>query len=339
MRTVLRKLTSRIDLTENEVREIIVGIKGNKFSDVQIAGFLVALLMKAPSVEEIASIARAMRRVCIPLKPKTPQELVDTCGTGGGFPTFNVSTAVAIMAAAGGLYVAKHGSHSISHASGSADAFEALGVKINLSSRGVERLIEDVGIAFINAANFHPVMGRIWGPENELGIKTIFFTIIGPLINPAGARCHINGVYRPDLVKKIAKVWSMLDHKHILVVHGLDGLDEISLVGKTHIAQVKDGRISEYILTPEELGFKRCKLKDISGSSPQENAETIQDIFSGREKGPKRDMVILNSAGAFLVGGRAKNLREGVEIAREVIRSKKALQKLRQLISASRKEK
>ncbi len=335
MRTVMRKLTFRIDLTEKEIKKVIKGIKEGSFSDVEIAGFLVALLMKGPTIEEIASIARTMREICIPLKPEVPGELVDTCGTGGGFPTFNVSTAVAITAAAGGLYVAKHGSHSISHASGSADAFKSLGVKIDLSPSEAEKLIEKVGISFINAANFHPVMGRIWGPENKLGIKTIFFTIIGPLINPARARCHINGVYRPDLVKKVAEVWKMLDYRHILVVHGLDGLDEISLVGETYIAEVKEGKIKEWTITPEELGFKRCKLEELNGVSPEENARIIQNIFNGKEKGPKRDMVVLNSAGALLVGGKVKDLKEGVEVAREIIDSKRAFQKLEELVKVS----
>ena len=294
IRKVMRKLTSREELTEEEIRGVIEGIRDDKISSVQIGGFQVAFLMKGQTVAEIAGIAKAMRDVAIPLKPKVPGELLDTCGTGGGVPTFNISTATAIVASAGGLFVAKHGSRSISHLSGSADAFESLGINIELTPSEVEELIEKVGICFLFASLFHPVMGKVWEPESELGIKTIFFTIIGPLINPARARCHINGVYRPELVRKIAEVWTRIPHKHILVVHGVDGLDEISLVGPTQIAEVKDGKIKEYTVTPEELGLKRCKIEDIAPGDPQYNARVIRNIFEGKEKGPKRDIVLLN---------------------------------------------
>ena len=339
IKEVMRKLTSQEELTEEEIRGVILGIKDEEVSSVQIGGFQVALLMKGQTVPEIAAIANAMRDVAIPLKPNVEGELVDTCGTGGGLPTFNISTANAILAAAGGLKVAKHGSRSISHLSGSADAFEALGVNIELTPEQAEELVEKVGIAFVNAGLFHPVMGRVWGPESELGIKTIFFTIIGPLINPARARCHINGVYQPELVRKIAEVWARLEHKHILVVHGMDGLDELSLLGESHIAEVKDGKITEYTITPEELGLKRCKIEDIAPGDPQYNAGTIRDIFEGKERGPKRDVVVLNAAGAFLAGGKVENLKEGVEYAEKVIDEGKAAKKLDELIEASQKVK
>ena len=335
VKEVMRKLTSQEELTEEEIRGVILGIKDDEVSSVQIGGFQVALLMKGQTVAEIAAIANAMRDVAIPLKPNVEEELVDTCGTGGGLPTFNISTANAILAAAGGLKVAKHGSRSISHLSGSADAFEALGVNIELTPEQAEELIEKVGIAFVNAGLFHPVMGRVWGPESELGIKTIFFTIIGPLINPARARCHINGVYMPELVRKIAEVWARLEHKHILVVHGMDGLDELSLLGESHIAEVKGGKVTEYTITPEELGLKRCKIEDIAPGDPDYNAKTIREIFEGKERGPKRDAVVLNAAGAFLAGGKVENLKEGVEYAEKVIDEGKAAKKLDELVEAS----
>jgi anthranilate phosphoribosyltransferase len=339
IKRVMRKLTSTEELTEEEIREVILGIRDEQISSVQIGGFQVALLMKGQTVAEIAAIANAMRDVAIPLRPKVDGELVDTCGTGGGLPTFNISTATSITAAAGGLKVAKHGSRSISHLSGSADAFEALGVNIELTPEQAEKLIENVGIAFINAGLFHPVMGRVWGPESELGIKTIFFTIIGPLINPARARCHINGVYRPELVSKIAEVWARLDHKHILVVHGLAGLDELSLVGESRVAEVVDGKISEYTVTPEELGLKRCNIEDIAPGDPKYNAKTIRGIFEGKERGPKRDVVVLNAAGAFVAGGKARNLKEGVEYAQKVIDDGRALKKVDEFVKASQKMK
>ena len=331
----MRKLTSNIDLTEDEIRRVIVGIRDDKISPVQIAGFQVALLMKGPAIPEIAAIAKTMRQICVPLKPKVPGELVDTCGTGGGLTTFNVSTANCIVASAGGLYVAKHGSRSISASSGSADALEALGININITVEQAEELIEKVGISFVFAPLFHPVMMKVFPPENELGIKTIFFTIIGPLINPARARCHINGVYRPELVRKVAEVWSRLDHKHVLIVHGLDGLDELSLLGQTHAAEVKNGEITEYTVTPEDVGLKRCKIEDIAGGDSQYNARAIRSIFEGKEKGPKRDMVLLNAAGAFLVGGKVSNLREGIDYAKEVIDDGRALAKLEEWARAS----
>ena len=339
IKRVMRKLTSQEELNEEEIRGVILGIKDEKVSSVQIGGFQVALLMKGQTVAEIAAIANAMRDVAVALRPRVQEELVDTCGTGGGLPTFNISTATAILAAAGGLKVAKHGSRSISHLSGSADAFEALGINIELTPEQAEELIEKVGIAFVNASLFHPVMGKVWGPESDLGIKTIFFTIIGPLINPARARCHINGVYRPELVRKIAEVWALLDHKHILVAHGLDNLDELSLIGESSIAEVRDGKITEYMVTPEELGLKRCKIEDIAPGDPKYNAKTIREIFEGKERGPKRDVVVLNGAGAFVVGENVGNLKEGVEYAKEVIDDGKAVNKLNELVEASQKMK
>ena len=337
IKRVMRKLTLKEELTEEEIRGVILGIKDEKVSSVQIGGFQVALLMKGQTVTEIAAIANAMRDVAIPLRPKIQGELVDTCGTGGGLPTFNISTATAILAAAGGVKVAKHGSRSISHLSGSADAFEALGVSIELTPEQAEKLIERVGIAFVNAGLFHPVMGRVWGPESELGIKTIFFTIIGPLINPARARCHINGVYQPELVRKIAEVWARLDHKHILVAHGLDGLDELSILGESLVAEVRDGEITEYTITPEELGLKRCKIDDIAPGDPKYNAKTVREVFEGKERGPKRDVVVLNAAGAFVVAEKVPNLKEGVEYAQKIIDEGKAAKKLDELVEVSQK--
>lgn len=332
---VMRKLTAKEELTDEEIRGVVEGIRDDEISSVQIAGFQVALLMKGQTISEIVSIARIMRDVAIPIRPKVPGELVDTCGTGGGLPTFNISTANSIVAAAGGLHIAKHGSRSISHLSGSADAFEALGVNIELTPQQFETMIEKVGICFLFAGLLHPVMGRVWGPESELGIKTIFFTIIGPLISPARARCHVNGVYRPELVRKIAEVWAKLDHKHILVVHGKDGLDELSIVGETMVAEVKEGEIKEYTITPEEVGLKRCAIEDIASGDPKYNAGIIRSIFEGKEKGPKRDAVLLNAAATLLVGGKVASLKEGVKYAQNIIDEGKALAKLEEYVKAS----
>lgn len=335
MRHVLNKLTRFEELTPEEAYDVIRSIHAGTVSDVQIAGFLVSLLMKGPSVSEIAAIARAMRDHCDRIRPRVDGHLIDTCGTGGGLSTFNISTGVAIVAAAAGVPVAKHGSRSISSKSGSADVLEALGVEINLGPRHVERLISEVGIGFLYAPLFHPVMHKVLPPEQALGIKTIFYTIIGPLINPAGVKRHIMGVYRPELVELVAQVAAQLDYEHALIVHGLDGLDEISLLGPTRIAEVKGGRITYYEVTPEQFGFPRAHLEDIATGEPHVNARILRDIFSGRERGHRRNAVVLNAAGALLVGGKVGSLEDGVRLAEQVIDEGKAARKLDELITAS----
>ncbi|MHB1006580.1 MAG: anthranilate phosphoribosyltransferase [Chloroflexota bacterium] len=336
MKAILQKLSGHQDLTQGEVDRVVAGMKDDAFSSAQIAGFLMALLMKGPTTDEVSAIARAMRRACVPIRPRVEDCLTDTCGTGGGLTTFNVSTANALLAAAGGVCVAKHGSRSISASSGSADALEALGIAVELQPSQAEQLIEDTGFSFLYAPFFHPVMGKVFGPENELGIKTIFFTIIGPLINPADARRHILGVYKPELVDQVAEVARQLGFAHALVVHGLAGLDEISLLGETKVAEVKDGEIHRYTLVPEQFGMKRCTLDDIRGGSPAYNAQVIRDIFAGVETGPKRDAVLLNAAGTFLVAGKARSLADGLALARETLASGKAMTKLEEIITKSR---
>lgn len=336
IQNVLRKLTAKEDLTADEAYSLIMAIKNDELSDVQIAGFQVALLMKGPTITEITAIAKAMRDNCIGISPAVNGELMDTCGTGGGLSTFNISTAVALVAAAAGIPVAKHGSRSISSLSGSADVLEALGVEINLSPKGIERLIEEVGIAFIYAPLFHPVMHKVLPPEQELGIKTIFYTIIGPLINPAKASRHILGVYKPELLDVVSQVALSLGYTRGLFVHGLDGLDEISLLGKTRINEIQNGSIKTYEISPEDFGFTRCSLEDIATGTPEVNAGVIRDVFSGRNKGPRRQAVVINAAGAMLIGGKADSFAEGIQLAEEIIESGAAQDKLNQLIAASR---
>jgi len=332
---VLSKLTANQDLTFDEAYQVITAINDAKLSDVQIAGFQVALLMKGPNITEITAIAQAMRDNCIPLSPRVDGELLDTCGTGGGLSTFNISTAVALVAAAAGIPVAKHGSRSISSLSGSADVLEALGVEINLSPRAVEKLIEEIGIAFIYAPLFHPVMHKVLPPEQALGIKTIFYTIIGPLINPARASRHLLGVYKPELLDTVARIALSLGYTRGLFVHGLDGLDEISLLGKTSVREIRDGAITSYEIAPEDFGLTRCRLEDIATGTPQVNAGVIRDVFSGRNRGPRRQAVVLNAAGALLIGGQADSLAEGIKLAGEIIDSGAAQHKLSQLAEAS----
>jgi len=262
-------------------------------------------------------------------------ELTDTCGTGGGLTTFNVSTANAILTASAGVPVAKHGSRSISSPSGSADVLEALGIKIDQTPEQAARLIEDIGISFIYAPNFHPVMLKVFGPENQLGIKTIFFTIIGPLINPAGARNHTIGVYKPELVNMMASVVAEMDFNHVIVAHGLDGLDEISLVGRTSLAEIRDKKVKFFEVSPEDFGLKRCTLKDIAGGSPEFNAQVIRSIFSGEDRGPRRDFLVLNNAATLYISGKAPSIREGMDLSRSLLDSGAAQNKLEQLIERS----
>lgn len=332
---VLGKLTEHQELSQVDIESVIGGMANGEMSDVQIAGFLMALLMKRPTNNEIAHIAHSMREAAIPIRPKVDGPLIDTCGTGGGKTTFNVSTANAILSAAAGAYVAKHGSDSISSKCGSANVLRELGVNIELPPAKLEKLIEEVGIGFIYAPRFHPVMGRVFGPENELGIKTIFFTIIGPLISPADTKRHVLGVYKPELVDQVADVANRLGFEHALVVHGMDGLDEISLLGPTKIAEVKDGRINMFSVSPEDFGMKPCTIEEIAGDTPMYNASVIRDIFSGKERGPKRNIVALNTAGSLLVADRINTLQEGVRLAEETIDNGKATAKLEQLIRVS----
>ncbi|NLP15255.1 MAG: anthranilate phosphoribosyltransferase [Clostridium sp.] len=336
IKNILKKLTVRENLTYEEAYSLIVAIKNDELSDVQIAGFQVALLMKGPTLTEITAIAQAMRDNCIKISPKVDDELMDTCGTGGGLSTFNISTAVAFVAAAAGIPVAKHGSRSISSLSGSADVLEALGIEIHQSPETVEKLIEEVGIAFLYAPLFHPVMGKVLPPEKDLGIKTIFYTIIGPLINPSKASQHVMGVYKPELLDTVSKVAASIGYKRALFVHGLDGLDEISLMGKTKINELNNGNINCYEIAPEDFGMSRCTLEEIATGTPQENACMIRDVFSGKDKGPRRQAVVLNAAGALMISNKAASFKEGIQLADEIIDSGAAQSKLNQLIEASK---
>ena len=304
---------------------------------MQIAGFLVGLVMKGPTVDEVAAIARAMRDNCVQIKPDVDGNLTDMCGTGGGLTTINVSTANALLTAAAGVPVAKHGSRSISASSGSADALEALGVKVELAPEEGRQLIEEVGISFLYAPSFHPIMLKVFFPEQALGIKTIFFTIIGPLINPAGAPHHLMGVYQPHLVDLVAEVVAQLPMKHVIVAHGVDGLDEISIIGPTKLAEIKDGRITKSEITPEDFGFSRATFEDVKGGDPQFNAGVIRDIFEGRDKGPRHDFLVLNNGFTLYAAGVADSPEAGMRMARGNIESGAASRKLAEFAAASQR--
>lgn len=335
IKTILDKLTNGEDLERKEAYDIISHIDCGKIGEVKLAGFLASLTTKGPTITEIAGIAEGMRDHCKPIGPEVEGRLIDTCGTGGGFSTYNVSTITAILATAGGVPVAKHGSRSISSQSGSADVLEELGVEISLDQEGAKSLIEKIGIAFLFAPNFHPVMRKVLPVENELEIKTIFYTIVGPLINPANARSHILGVYKPELVGMIADVLSALEFEHALVVHGLDGLDELSVAGRSTVAEVRGEKIDRYEIVPEDFGMERCSLQDLEGGTPEMNAKILRSILSGNDRGPRRDMAVLNAAGALYVGDEVSSLQDGVERARKIIDSGKGEEKLEELVDKS----
>jgi anthranilate phosphoribosyltransferase len=303
----------------------------------QIASLLTALRMKGETSQEITGFARAMQSRSVHIRAKDGECVVDTCGTGGdGCGTFNISTAVAFVAAGGGLTVAKHGNRSVSSKSGSADVLEALGVKISLPPAKVEACLQKNGLTFLFAPSFHPAMKHALGPRKEIGIRTAF-NLLGPLTNPAGATVHLLGIYREDLTRPVAEVLKSLGSKAAFVVHGADHSDEISITGKTTVCQLKDGVIANYQVEPEEIGLKRASLEAIRGGTPERNAQILLQILRG-DPGPPRDVVLLNGAAVFVASGKVSDLREGIEMARESIDSGKAMKKLEGLIEFSHRE-
>lgn len=335
-RELLGRLAARKQLSAEELSEFVASIARDELSDSQLSAFLMALLLKGVTQPEVTAIAKAMREHTVVLKPRLSEDMLDTCGTGGGQSTFNISTATAILCAASGIPVAKHGSRSLSSLCGSIDVAEALGIAVDLPANATEQMIEQIGIAFIHAPLFHPVMRRILPVEASLGIKTIFYTLIGPLINPAKAKRHLLGVYQAELLDLTAAVAKDLNFSAAMVVHGADYLDEISLLGPTHIRYLRQGQISSFQITPEQFGLSRCNLKDIRSQPPQASAEQLRQLFSGKLQGPIRDAVLLNSAGALMVGGRAADFAEGIALATHLLQEGLVSHKLDQLVAMSR---
>jgi len=329
----LDKVVSRENLTLSEMEEAMTMVMEGKTTDSQLAGFLVGLRMKGETIDEITGAASVMRNKAAAVKTKS-KDLIDSCGTGGDEKgTFNISTTTAIVMAAGGLKVAKHGNRSVSSKSGSADLLEALGVKIDLSPAEAGNCLDQVGISFLFAPHFHQAMKYAIGPRKELGLRTIF-NILGPLTNPAQADYQVLGVYKEELVMPLAHVLKNLGLKSAMVVHGAGGVDELSLAGENKTAYLKDGVVKEFNFTPTEAGLEKAAIQKILGGSPEENKEITLNILKGK-KGPKRDVILLNSAAAFLVEGKVKNLEEGVKLAAELIDSGQAMQKLEELINCS----
>ena len=340
---VLHRIANhRQSLSRDEARAVMTEVLTGQCSDAQIAALLVALHMKGETVEEIVGFAEAIRAAAIPLKLHSESvldasgtgrdALVDTCGTGGDTSgTFNISTATAFVVAGAGVRVAKHGNRSVTSKCGSADVMEALGVNIQLPTDRLAACLDQVGIAFLFAPAMHSAMKYVQAARRELRLRTVF-NLLGPLTNPARATCQVVGVYSADLVEKLAEALSMLGLRRALVVHGSDGLDEITITGRTRVAEVREGKLRTYEVEPEEFGLHRATLDDISGGDAALNAELIREVLEGK-KSARRDVVLLNAAAALVAAGRADHLRDAVPLAATAIDSGAALGKLQALIA------
>jgi len=328
-------------LSRQDARAVMAEVLSGKCTDSQIAGLLVGLRMKGETVEEIVGFAEAIRAAAIPLNLKNDSALdvsdterdalVDTCGTGGDTSgTFNISTATAFVVAGAGVRVAKHGNRSISSKCGSADVMEALGVNINLPPERLVECLRQVGIAFLFAPLMHSAMKHVQTARRELKLRTVF-NLLGPLTNPARASAQVVGVYSAELVDKLAEALSMLGVRRALVVHGMDGLDEITITGPTRIAEVRDSEVHTYEVTPEEFGMPRARLEDISGGDAAANAAIIRAVLDGTQSA-RRDVVLLNAAAALVAAGKANHLSDAFPLAVESIDSNAAKKKLNDMV-------
>jgi anthranilate phosphoribosyltransferase len=335
IREGIQKLIEGTDLTYEESGQIMTEVISGKATNSQTAAFLTALRMKGEVVEELIAFASVMKSNCHQIHPKVNERLVDTCGTGGDkIRTFNVSTAAAFVIAGAGIAVAKHGNRAVTSKSGSADVLEKLGLNLTMELKTVEAVIERVGIGFLFAPVCHPAMKFAAEPRHEIGIRTVF-NILGPLTNPANANAQLLGVYDPKLVAPMAYALGKLGCEEAMVVHGLDGLDEISTVGKTIIAHLKEGKVVKTETEPCDFGFKKASVAELLSVSSQESAEDIFKILSGNLDDAKAEIVLVNSAAGIIVGGKADGFINGIQLARESIESGAAYNKLEALVKAS----
>jgi anthranilate phosphoribosyltransferase len=330
LKEAIYKVVERIDLEEDEMSEVVEKMMEGIATPSQISALLVGLRMKGESIPEITGAAKVMinksKRII-----SRHSIVVDLCGTGGDQQmTFNVSTVASLITAGAGVPVAKHGNRSVSSQSGSADVLEELGVNINISPAGAENCLNEVGIVFLFAPIYHPAMRFVSQPRKDIGIRSIF-NLLGPITNPAGVKHQVMGVYSGVLLKPMAKVLRNLGCIRSMVVHGSDSLDEITVTGKTDIAELKDGMVKAYQLDPADLGFKRRKLEELRGGNTVENAKTLLSVLKGEEREAKRDISVLNAAAALVVAGKASDMKEGVALAEESIDTGSALNKLNSL--------
>ncbi|HUT33381.1 MAG TPA: anthranilate phosphoribosyltransferase [Planctomycetota bacterium] len=330
IKEAIGKLVSRASLTAAEAEEAMNEIMSGGATDAQIAAFAVALRMKGETVEEITGCARAMRAKATRIEAPAAVVL-DTCGTGGDASgTFNISTAAALVAAGAGCCVAKHGNRSVSSASGSADVLRELGVRIDAPVPLVERSLREAGIGFLFAPALHGAMKHAIGPRREMGIRTVF-NILGPLTNPAGAQCQLLGVYDAALLETMAAVLANLGSVRCLVVHGDDGLDELTTTAASRVCEMAEGTTRTYTVTPEQVGLPRARLDDLKVASPAESAAAIRAVLAGGT-GPHRDIVVLNAAAALLAGGKASGLADGCRLAAAALDSGAAAKALERLV-------
>ena len=333
---LLGSLLDGRDLTREQAREAMHEIMRGDATQAQIAGFLIALRAKGETADEIAGCAEAMRDHVLPVQPART-DLVDTAGTGGdGKQTLNISTAAALVAAAAGAGVAKHGNRAASSQTGSADVLEALGFHLDLTPTRIARSIDELGFGFMFAQAHHPAMRHAAPVRRELGTRTVF-NVLGPLTNPARARAQVVGVYSASLVRPIAEALVQLGSSRAFVVHGADGIDELSPTGPNFVCEVVDGGVRERTIDPGELGLELCRLEDLAGGSPADNAVLIRRVFEGEQSG-RRSAILLNAAGAIAAGGHADDLREGLKLATAAVDSGAAAARLDELIAFSRTE-
>jgi anthranilate phosphoribosyltransferase len=336
LREFLKKLSEFNNLTKEEMIQCLEDITEGRATDAQIGAFIMAMKMKGETVEELEGAASFFREKATKVDVEDPDNLVDTCGTGGDLSdTFNVSTITAFVLAGAGIRVAKHGNRSVSSKSGSADLLEFLGAKIDLGPEQVKRMIEEIGIGFMFAPLFHPAMKRVVGPRREVGIRSLF-NLIGPLSNPAGAKRQLLGVFSDQFVEKVARVLLRLGVKRAVVVHGKDGIDEVSISAPTTVAEVGGGEVCIYEFTPEELGFRRYPIDYIKVKSVEESAKVAMSVLKG-EPSPALDMVLLNSAFGVFVSGMADDLKTALEVAKDSIKGGKAQRKLSEFIDLSKR--
>ena len=334
IREAIEELVAGISLSTKQAAEAMNEIMSGDATPAQFGAFVTALRLKGETPDEIAGMAQVMREKALRVNVEWP--LVDTAGTGGDASgSFNISTTAAIVVAGAGVKVAKHGNRAMSGACGSADVLEALGVKIDLSPEGVKRCLEEVGFGFMFAQRYHPSMRFAAGPRREIGIRTVF-NILGPLTNPAGATSHLVGVADAGVGEKMAQVLGRLGGVHALVVHGIDGLDEITLGDETQVWELKDGSVSTYTTSPEEMGFNRVPLENLKAGSVDDSVRMLRDVLRGKP-GPTRDIVLMNAAAALLAADRVASLKDGVSMAAESIDSGEAIRKLESLVKLTQK--
>ena len=335
LRSVIRKVVEGNDLTVSEAEFAFDVVMEGEASQLQMAALLTALQVKGVAPVEVAGGVQALRKAMIPIQAETVEEVIDTCGTGGGsVTTFNISTAAALVARGAGAKIAKHGNRSFTSRSGSADVLEALGVRIELSPHQMERILKEIGLTFMFAPLFHPAMRHVGPVRRELGFPTIM-NILGPLTNPAGVKRQLVGVADSSLVPLVAKALRELGHIRALVVHGEAGLDELSPLGPSRVAELNDECISERTVSPEDFGLSTCSAEELVGGEPEENAEVIRQVLRGKERGGARSAVILNAGAAIYVAGLAETLRKGVEKAVETLDDGRALEALERLREAT----